>query len=75
VKVKQRYHAKGTGREVTTSQLIELGVSERHGQVEELEARVDHLVSIVASLIDRAGLSDEEVLKITGTEWEVEIDA
>lgn len=74
MKVREKYYQKGSGREVSVEQLIEIGCADRNGHVEHLEARIDNLVRIVAALIERGGFTGEEVLRITGSEWKVELD-
>lgn len=74
MKVREKFYKKDSGREVSVEQLIEIGCAERNGQVEQLEARVDNIVRIVAGLIERGGFTGEDVLKITGSEWKVELD-
>lgn len=74
MRVKKRYYPNGSGSEVATAELIEMGAVERSGRIEDLEAKVSHLTAIVAALIDRAGLSADEVLKITGADYVFEPD-
>ena len=68
MKVKNKYSNSDT-LDITTAQLIAIGVADRDGKIETLEAQVAQLNNIVAALIDRSGMSNDEILKITGCAW------
>ena len=75
MKVKDKYTVSNAGNwfHRTTLELIIYGANDREGKVEALEAQVEQLTRIVAELIDRANLSNEEKLKITNCEWKYDI--
>lgn len=60
------YDKEYDGLEVSTEKLISMGTPKRTGQVEELEAKIDHLTGVIARLIDHLRLSDEDAIKIAG---------
>lgn len=51
--------------DLSTEELIARGLSHSDGQIEELQSRLDNLTRIVAVLIDRSKLTDDEILEIT----------
>jgi len=73
MKARYKHHQDETVYNLSTRELIGLGVREGHGRIECLEDRINHLIFVLASLIDRSGLSDDEVLEITGADLRVEI--
>lgn len=62
--------------EVDTVELMSLGMYtlDHTGKLEDLEAQINYLATVVAALIDRAGLTDEEKLEITQTQWRLRLD-
>lgn len=50
---------------MSTEELINFGLGNDDGMLEELTAKVHRLTELVALLLDRSGMSDEEILKVT----------
>lgn len=66
MRVKHKYKWPAKTINVETRELIAAGVDPREGgQLETIEEMVIHLQGVVACLIDRAKLSDEDILSIT----------
>ena len=64
--VRERYKRDPEIKEISVEDLIYDGTEERHGQIEQLESRIEQLVRIVAFLLERGDFTDEDILKITG---------
>ena len=73
MKVKYKYNT-SIVFDITTSELIRIGASDRGGQIEALEAQVEQLTNVLAALINRAGISGEELLKLTSCEYKLDVD-
>jgi hypothetical protein len=72
VEVRRKWSKKSF--EVTTKDLIEMGVHDSDCQIGRLQNQVSNLERMLAILIDRTlNLSEEELLKITGCEYMLEI--
>lgn len=64
MKVRNKYLNK-EAFDMSTYELIKSGHMDQEGQLESLLSRLDHLTSVVAALIDHGKFSNEEILKIT----------
>jgi len=73
MKVKEKYSKRG-GFAITTATLIARGASDRDGQIKTLEAQITQLTEVVATLIDRSGITGVELLKLTGCEHKYDVD-
>lgn len=60
--------------DMTIKELIEAGVGESQSEIGRLEHRVDMLMHLVAYLIERRGLTTEELIQLTGNEFRFEED-
>jgi ABC-type phosphate/phosphonate transport system permease subunit len=70
--VKDPYASNGLSREMSVLELIQtaaFGCGDSRGTIETLETRIALLERMLAAVLERLDLSDQEVLEITGCSW------